>query len=208
MDYSPPGSSVHVLDHSSARGEVIGSPLLTRFLSPQPTPANSSPSFPLRLPAFLCMIPGTLQSEAYNTMGTTHGFTTQLKKQTLQTQSWTVSLPRLTLLSLPWDPLSWLSMWPYHAFSFFPLKRKKKGSVGFFFLIWYIMDFLKCWSGDARGTGSIPGSGRSPGVGNGNPLQYSCLENSMDREAWQATVHGTAKTQTQLSTYACTCMYI
>ena len=38
--------------------------------------------------------------------------------------------------------------------------------------------------------GSIPGSGRSPGEGNGNPLQYSCLENSMDRGAWQATVHG------------------
>ena len=38
--------------------------------------------------------------------------------------------------------------------------------------------------------GSIPGSGRSPGVENGNPLQYSCLENSMDREAWRATGHG------------------
>ena len=41
----------------------------------------------------------------------------------------------------------------------------------------------------------IPGSGRSPGEGNGNPLQYSCLENSMDRGAWQATVHGVAKSQ-------------
>ena len=39
----------------------------------------------------------------------------------------------------------------------------------------------------------IPGSGRSPGEGNGNPLQYSCLENPMDKEAWQATVHGVAK---------------
>ena len=45
----------------------------------------------------------------------------------------------------------------------------------------------------------IPGSGRSPGEGNGNPLQYSCLENSMDRGAWQATVHGVAKSQTRLS---------
>ena len=44
---------------------------------------------------------------------------------------------------------------------------------------------------------SIPGSGRSPGEGNGNPLQYSCLENCMDRGAWWATVHGVAKTQTQ-----------
>ena len=41
--------------------------------------------------------------------------------------------------------------------------------------------------------GSIPGLGRSPGEGNGNPLQYSCLGNPMDRGAWQATVHGTAK---------------
>ena len=39
----------------------------------------------------------------------------------------------------------------------------------------------------------IPGSGRSPGEGNGNPLQYSCLENSMDRGAWQARIHGVAK---------------
>ena len=42
-------------------------------------------------------------------------------------------------------------------------------------------------------TGSIPGSGRSPGDGNGNPLQYSCLENPMDRGTWQATVHGVAE---------------
>jgi len=47
--------------------------------------------------------------------------------------------------------------------------------------------------------GLIPQSGRSPGVGNSNPLQYSCLKNSMDREAWQATVHGVANRQTGLS---------
>ena len=46
--------------------------------------------------------------------------------------------------------------------------------------------------------GSIPGSGRSLGGGHGNPLQYSCLENPMDREAWQATVHKVTKSQTQL----------
>ena len=44
-------------------------------------------------------------------------------------------------------------------------------------------------------TGSIPGWGRSPGGGNGNPLQYSHLENSMDRGAWKASVHGAAKSQ-------------
>ena len=48
-------------------------------------------------------------------------------------------------------------------------------------------------AGDARDTGSIPGSGRSPGVGSGNQLQYSCLENSMDREAWSATVLGVSE---------------
>ena len=47
--------------------------------------------------------------------------------------------------------------------------------------------------------GLIPGLGRSPGGGHGNPLQYSCLENPMDRGAWQATVHGVAKSHTGLS---------
>ena len=46
--------------------------------------------------------------------------------------------------------------------------------------------------------GSIPGSGRSFGERNGNPLQYSCLQNSMEREAWWITVHGVTKSQTQL----------
>ena len=53
-----------------------------------------------------------------------------------------------------------------------------------------------CKAGDL---GSIPGSGRSPGEENGNPLQYSCLENPMDGGAWWATVHGVAKSQTRLS---------
>ena len=48
-------------------------------------------------------------------------------------------------------------------------------------------------SGDARDGGSIPVLGRSPGVGNGNLLQYACLENSVDRGAWQARVHGVAE---------------
>ena len=51
-------------------------------------------------------------------------------------------------------------------------------------------------AGDVRDMGSVPGLGRSPGGGNGNPLQYSCLENSMDRGDWRATVHGVAKSQT------------
>ena len=48
-------------------------------------------------------------------------------------------------------------------------------------------------AGDRKDAGSIPGLGRSSGVGNGNPLQYSCLGNPMDRGAWWATVHGVAK---------------
>ena len=54
---------------------------------------------------------------------------------------------------------------------------------------------------NAGDPGSIPGSGRSPGEGNGNPLQYSCLENPMDRGAWWATVHGVAKNRTRLSDF-------
>ena len=54
-------------------------------------------------------------------------------------------------------------------------------------------------AGDIGDSGSNPGSGRSPGGGNGNPLQYSCLENPMDRGTWWATVHGITKSQTWLS---------
>ena len=57
-------------------------------------------------------------------------------------------------------------------------------------------------AGDARDKCSIPGSGRSPGGGHGNPLQYSCLEHSMDRGAWWATVHGVTKRWTRLSNSA------
>ena len=53
-------------------------------------------------------------------------------------------------------------------------------------------------AGDGRDTGSIPGWGRSPGGGHGNPLQYSCWENPMDRGNWQAMVHRVTSSQTQL----------
>ena len=63
---------------------------------------------------------------------------------------------------------------------------------------WRPLDFpgvsvVKNPPANAGDVGLIPGLGRSPGEGNGNPLQYSCLENRMDRGAWQATVHGIAK---------------
>ena len=51
--------------------------------------------------------------------------------------------------------------------------------------------------------GKIPGAGRSPGEGNDNPLQYSCLENTMDRGAWWATVHGVTKSQSRMSDFHC-----
>ena len=55
-------------------------------------------------------------------------------------------------------------------------------------------------TGDVGDASSIPGSGRSPGIGDDNPLQYSCLENPMDRGTWRVTVHGVTKSQTSLST--------
>ena len=58
---------------------------------------------------------------------------------------------------------------------------------------------VKASAWNVEDPGSIPGSGRSPGGGNGTPLQYSCLENFMDREAWWATVHGVTESRTQLS---------
>ena len=61
-------------------------------------------------------------------------------------------------------------------------------------LQWFSSKESACNAEDAAGAaGLIPGSGRSPGEGNGNPLQYSCLENPMDRGDWWATVHGVAK---------------
>ena len=63
---------------------------------------------------------------------------------------------------------------------------------------------LHAIAGDAGNAGLIPGLGRSPGEGNGNLLQYSCLENSMDRGAWRATIHGVAKSWTQMSMYPLT----
>ena len=62
-----------------------------------------------------------------------------------------------------------------------------------------------CNAGDL---GSIPVLGRSPGEGKGYPLQYSCLENSMDRGAWQVTVHGVSKSQTRLSDFHIFIFYI
>ena len=63
-----------------------------------------------------------------------------------------------------------------------------------------IAQLVKNLTADAGDLGSIPGLGRSPGEGNGNPLQYSCLENPMDRGAWRATVHEVARVGHDLAT--------
>ena len=63
---------------------------------------------------------------------------------------------------------------------------------------------VKASAWNAGDPSSIPASGRSPGEGNGNPLQYSCLENPMEGGAWWATIHGVAESRTQLSNFTFT----
>ena len=77
----------------------------------------------------------------------------------------------------------------YQAEFYLPFKGFPNGSVG---------KESACNAGDTGDAGLIPGSGRSPGGGNDNPLQYPCLENPMDRGAWQDTVHGITKSRTLL----------
>ena len=62
-----------------------------------------------------------------------------------------------------------------------------------------VINNLPAKAGDTGDIGLIPALGRSPAEGNSNPLQYSCLENPMDRGAWRAIIHGVAKSQIQLS---------
>ena len=78
-----------------------------------------------------------------------------------------------------------------------------KDSITFYYILevglpqWLNSKESTCNAGASGDAGSIPGLGRSPGEGIGYPLQYSCLENAMDRGAWWATVHGVSKSQTQ-----------
>ena len=70
------------------------------------------------------------------------------------------------------------------------------------FQVAVVIKNLPANAGDVRDLGLVPGLGRSPGEGNGNPLQYSCLENPTDRGTWWATVHGVAQSQTQLKQFS------
>ena len=108
------------------------------------------------------------------------------------------------------------------SFAYFFLIQKKvfhpQGDKSFFFFndvlaftIWcefLFMDFPGASIYNMGDPSSIPGSRRSPGEGNGNPLQYSCLENPMDRGAWQVTVSEVAKSWTQLSDFTFTFLCI
>ena len=84
-----------------------------------------------------------------------------------------------------------------HRFSAFWLRS----SVVWEFPRWHSGKESDCNTGNSGEGGSIPGSGRSPGGGHGNPLKYSCLKNPMNRGAWRSTVHGVTEGQTQLSTF-------
>ena len=84
----------------------------------------------------------------------------------------------------------------------------KNGVTKIFCSVALLAQRLKVSACNAGDLGSIPGSRRSPGEGNGNPLQYSCLENPMDRGAWWATVHGVAKSRTRLSDFTFTFAFL
>ena len=111
------------------------------------------------------------------------------------------SLSRVQLLVTPWTP-AWVQI---------QVLVPTSSQLCIFLCLNHLIVGIKTASGDSDGKvsaynvgdpGSIPGSGRSSGEGNGNPLQYSCLGNPMGRGAQWATVRGVAKSQTPLSTHA------
>ena len=124
---------------------------------------------------------------------------------TLKTSLVTQTVKRLPTIretrvqSLGWEDLLEKGMATHSSILASPAPHTKKG-------LKVILGFpggseVKASACNAGDPGSIPGSGRSPGEGNGNPLQYSCLENPMDRGAWWATVHGFAEIRIQLSNF-------
>ena len=110
------------------------------------------------------------------------------------------SLSRVQLLATPWTP-AWVQI---------QVLVPTSSQLCIFLCLNHLIVGIKTASGDSDGKvsaynvgdpGSIPGSGRSSGEGNGNPLQYSCLENPMDGGAWWATVHGIFNSRTQLRNF-------
>ena len=103
-----------------------------------------------------------------------------------------------------WKTQQWPQDWKRSVFIPIPKKKQWQRMFKLPYNCAHFTGFLDSSDGKASAynagdVGSIPGLGRSPGEGNGNPLQYSCLENYMDRGAWQATVHGVSKSWTRLS---------
>ena len=88
--------------------------------------------------------------------------------------------------------LVWKIPWIEELVGYSPWGHEETGLRDFTFTCLHFFQF-KRKVGNERDPGSIPGLGRLPGEGNGNPLQYSYLENPMDREAWQVTVHGVSR---------------
>ena len=117
----------------------------------------------------------------------------------------TVNKPIVYMTLLPWEcHLSYIALcvkWKFFVFSFhITLFRIAPGGT--------VVKNLPANAGElSRDESLIPVLGRSPGGGNGNPLQYSCLENSMDRRAWWAIVHRVSKSRTWLSDWAHTHKY-
>ena len=113
----------------------------------------------------------------------------------------------VSLLYLAFFRLRLCCLYVYFVLSFYHkwmnfvkwLLTKKKIIVIYTYQVFPHGSVVKNSPANARDTGSIPGLGRFPGEGDGNPLQYSCLGNSMDRRAWRAIVHGVLKSQTWLS---------
>ena len=110
--------------------------------------------------------------------------------------------PRPMPLCLAWIPLS------HHSVSYPPTYTPWLFPGSLYFLVALVVKNPPANAGDLRDTGSIPGLGWFPGEGHGNPLQHSCLENSMDRGAWRATVLGVARSQTRLSNWAHTHVFL
>ena len=108
------------------------------------------------------------------------------------------------------NELAFCIRWPqYWSFSFSISPFSEYSGCSIYYLVSVglrasqvvlVVKNLPANAGDTGNAGSLPGLGRSPGVGNGNPLQYACLEKPMDRGAWRATVRGVTKNQTWLST--------
>ena len=100
--------------------------------------------------------------------------------------------------SFIWSGVCIINLLPTAKYSFFPLYYLYNCMLRNGLPHWLSSKESACSAGDTGDMGSIPGLGRPLGEGNGNPFQYSCLENTTDRGAWRATVHGVAKSRTQL----------